>query len=285
MFLADRIEHYLLAGTRQPPPRQLEMRQLQSDGPVAEVTPGEGGPRKGPQGPIDPRFFITFIIYSAVLLAGTMLESVQLYNQQAYLVSQARNEQLQTELKFLKSQINPHFLFNALNNVYTLSLIGSEQTPEVVMKLSEMLRYMLYESNQERVSLGQEVQYIQNYVSLQQLKDDLPLAVETRLDVTHPEMRIAPMILIPFVENAFKHSKIEDTEHGWIRIELREEAQALTFVVRNSRSAATFTKDATGGIGLANVRRRLELEYPGRHQLLIDEEEEQFAIVLTIQSL
>ena len=239
--------------------------------------------RKPSPGPIDPQYFITFIIYSAVFLTGTVMESIQLYSKQEYLASLAQNEKLETELKFLKSQINPHFLFNALNNVYTLSLIQSEQTPEVVMKLSEMLRYMLYGSNQDRASLEQEINYIQNYVDLQQLKDDAPLDVEMAINTHNDKVRIAPMILIPFVENAFKHSKIEDTDNGWIKIGLWEEGNNFTFSVSNSLVKKDFTKDPTHGIGLANVQRRLELEYPGRHHLEITQDDGQFNIKLSIQ--
>ena len=236
-----------------------------------------------PPGPIDPKYFLSFIIYAAIFLVGAVLESVQLYRKQEYQATQAQNEKLETELKFLKSQINPHFLFNVLNNVYTLSLIQSEQTPEMVMKLSEMLRYMLYDSNQERVSLGQEVAYIQNYTALQQLKDDEQMDVKTVVDVAHPEVRLAPMILIPFIENSFKHSKIEDTVNGWIRIELQADKNEIQLRVSNSKPTENYTKDSTGGIGLKNVRRRLELEYPNKHELSVEETETQFVIHLLIQ--
>lgn len=233
----------------------------------------------------NPKYFFSLIIYSVVVLTGIVIESIQLQHRQEAKASRIENEKLETELKFLKSQTNPHFLFNVLNNVYTLSLMKSEQTPEVVMKLSEMLRYMLYESNNERVSLEKEVQYIKNYVALQQLKDEEPLAVETSFDIENLDTRIAPMILIPFVENAFKHSKIEDTQNGWIKINLKEVGSTITFEVFNSLSNNSTSKDPTGGIGLNNVRRRLELEYLENHRLEIKEDGQQFYICLIFNCL
>jgi two-component system LytT family sensor kinase len=260
---------------------QLRQQQLNPNESAVELDDRPRGPRK-PPGFIDPRYILSFIMYSAIFLVGTVMESVQLNRKQEHQATAAQNEKLETELKFLKSQINPHFLFNALNNVYTLSLIQSEQTPEVVMKLSEMLRYMLYDSSQNWVTLDQEIAYIQNYISLQELKDDDPLDITGTFEVNNPKVQIAPMILIPFVENAFKHSKIEDTENGWIKIVLLEDGKEIRFAVSNSIGNQEATKDPTGGIGLKNVQRRLELEYPGKHQLSVEQEHQQFIIQLVI---
>ncbi len=230
----------------------------------------------------NPRNFFVLVSYTAAVMSSTVFESVQLHRKQELIAGKIQREKLEAEMRFLKSQINPHFLFNALNNVYTLSLIRSDHTPDVVMKLSEMLRYMLYESNQERVSLRQEVQYIQNYIDLQQLKDDDPLAVQVNMEIADWETSIAPMILIPFIENAFKHSKIEDASKGWIKIELREKEHSLRLKVSNSLVKVKYTKDPTGGIGLQNVKRRLELEYPNQYHLDIGKDEARFHIKLLI---
>ncbi|MCB0631112.1 MAG: histidine kinase [Lewinella sp.] len=270
MFLHGVIEHFFFeSGPKPPRPNSDALKPITS------------------RPPRNSLFFnsiriFDLMIYSAMVLVGTVLESIQLHRRQEHLAGLIQNEKLETEMKFLKSQINPHFLFNALNNVYTLSLIKSEQTPEVVMKLSEMLRYMLYESNQHRVSLDQEKHYIENYIALQHLKDDAPLAVNATFDLMNPQEQIAPMILIPFVENAFKHSKIEDTEYGWIDIALTTTGETIDFQVHNSIAPTEFTKDPTGGIGLTNVRRRLELEYPNRHRLHISREDQQFRVHLSI---
>jgi hypothetical protein len=192
-----------------------------------------------------------------------------------------KSENLQSELRFLKSQINPHFLFNALNNIYTLSLIGSEKTPEMILKLSDMLRYIIYDCSGDRVSLSKEVDYIRNYVDLQRLKDD-NINIKLHIVLSDRKATIAPMVLIPFVENSFKHSKVEDTATGWIKIQLHVQDSILTLNVSNSRPASNYTKDKTGGVGLENVKRRLELTYPGRHRLQVRAEDQAYHAELTI---
>lgn len=193
-----------------------------------------------------------------------------------------KNENLETELKFLKSQINPHFLFNALNNIYTLAYIQDSKAPEMILKLSDMLRYILYDCTSQEVPLDKEISYIKNYIELQQLKnDELDVKVDIQENISG-YTKIAPMLFIPFIENSFKHSKIEDTENGWIALSLSQENEQLCFKMGNSKPNTEFTKDKVGGIGLQNVRRRLELLYPHQHQLTIHNEEESFEVELRL---
>ncbi|MBK8555395.1 MAG: histidine kinase [Lewinellaceae bacterium] len=223
-------------------------------------------------------FFTSFI--------GSALFEIAAYaNKKEKEAIDSRSEKLEAELKFLKSQINPHFLFNALNNIYTLTLLKSEQAPEHLLKLSGMLRYMLYDCREDKVPLGKEVEYLRHFIDLHMLKDSRGLNVRVELDESQPQLRIAPMILIPFVENAFKHSKVEDLERGWIHIQLTTIENGVIFEVNNSRPEANFTKDQEGGIGLHNVRRHLELLYPLQHELRIETSEGQFAVYLKIQPL
>lgn len=196
--------------------------------------------------------------------------------------STLKSENLETELKFLKSQINPHFLFNALHNIYTLSYIKSDLAPEMILKLSDMLRYILYDCTAEKVPLGKEVSYLKNYVKLQQLKAeeaDIKLVMASDLP---QELQIAPMLMVPFVENSFKHGKIEDTQNGWVRLELHWEAPYICFSVENSVPNNEFTKDKVGGIGIANVKRRLELLYDD-YTLDICSNEQTYKVVLKIK--
>ncbi|NRB48920.1 MAG: histidine kinase [Saprospiraceae bacterium] len=192
-------------------------------------------------------------------------------------------EKLETEMKFLKSQINPHFLFNALNNIYTLTLTQSKSAPEHLLRLSDMLRYMLYECKADRVPLSAEINYLQNYIQMKKLKDSGGMNIEVHLPAQTPDLQIAPLLFIPFVENAFKHSKIEDLEKGWIKIKLRTVERELRFCVSNSIPAQNFTKDQVGGIGLDNVQRQLQLMYPGQYSLDIEKKESLFAVQLRIQ--
>lgn len=198
--------------------------------------------------------------------------------------SALKNENLETELKFLKSQINPHFLFNALHNIYTLSYIKSDLAPEMVLKLSDMLRYILYDCTAEKVPLGKEVGYLKNYVELQQLKAeeaDIKLMIASDLP---QELPMAPMLMVPFVENSFKHGKIEDIQNGWVRLELRWEAPYVCFNVENSVPDREFTKDKVGGIGIANVKRRLELLYED-YTLDICSTKQTYRVVLKIRAV
>ena len=208
-------------------------------------------------------YFTAFIGSALVAIAGYA-------NRKEQEMAALRSEKLEAELKFLKSQINPHFLFNALNNIYTLTVIHSDQAPENLLKLSGMLRYMLYECKADRVPLSKEIEYLHHYIDLHLLKDSRGMNVEVNLDTTRPNIQIAPMLLIPFVENAFKHSQVENLDKGWIKINLLTTDEYLLFDVSNSVQELSFTKDKSGGIGLSNVQRQLELLYPGKHELKID---------------
>ncbi len=194
-----------------------------------------------------------------------------------------KSEKLEAEMKMLKSQINPHFLFNALNNVYSLSYLKPEKTPQNLLKLSEMLRYMLYECDVEKVPLQKEITYLENYIHMKLLKDSRGMNVKVNLTNTSGHLMIAPMLLIPFVENAFKHSKVEDLQNGWITINLSTHEQQIIFTVENSKTENNYTKDKVGGIGLANVKRQLALLYPDQHSLKIDATEEKYSIHLEIK--
>ncbi|MBK9336591.1 MAG: histidine kinase [Lewinellaceae bacterium] len=185
-----------------------------------------------------------------------------------------------TEVSQIPDQ--PDFLFNALNNIYTLTVIKSDQAPENLLKLSGMLRYMLYDCKADRVPLGKEIEYLRHFIDLNLLKDSRGLNVQVSLDESRPALSIAPMLLIPFVENAFKHSKIEDRARGWIRIELQTAAEHILFTVENSVPDTAHPKDQAGGIGLNNVRRQLELLYPDQHELAIEPEADTFRIRLKL---
>ena len=221
--------------------------------------------------------------YITVFVSSALIEIANFANKKAKEAADFRNEKLESEMKFLKSQFNPHFLFNALNNIYTLSIIKSERTPDNLLKLSGMLRYMLYDCKAERVTLDKEIAYLHHFIDLHMLKDSRGLNVEVNLDDSRPEMEVAPMLFVPFVENAFKHSRIEDLKNGWIQISLTTAADHVVFKVENSLPKVDFTKDKIGGIGLENVRRQLELMYPDCHELDIHQKDGQFSVYLKLK--
>jgi LytS/YehU family sensor histidine kinase len=225
------------------------------------------------------RFLLPFV---TTLLGSSLWEVMRYANEQQRRATQARSEQLVTELKFLRSQINPHFLFNTLNNIYPLSLIGDRRAPDSLLQLSGMLRYVLYESETATVPLGCEIAYIRNYVELQQLKDSELSGLSVELDESRPELAIAPLLLVPLVENAFKHGNLGEEEGAFIRIKLTTAPDRIEFAVSNTYSSAPTPKDRTGGIGLTNLRKRLALLYPGDHELLVTDAAATFTATLRL---
>ena len=195
---------------------------------------------------------------------------------------QLKRAQIESELKVLNSQINPHFLFNVLHNIYTLSYLKSEAAPKMILKLSDMLRYITYEGNKDLVSIDKEINYIRNYIDLQKLKHEKNENISVHIDVKSNHVMVPPMLFVPFIENSFKHSKIEDTEKGWIEVNLKTENGKIFFHVANSIPGKKYTKDKTGGIGLKNVKRRLDLIYGNHYQLDISNKSEKFTVNLQI---
>ncbi len=180
-------------------------------------------------------------------------------------------EKLNAELAFLKSQINPHFLFNSLNNIYSLAYQKSDKAPEAILKLSEIMRYMLHESQDNLVSVAEEINYLKNYMDLQRLRFREKVFVDLDIDIDREGYRIMPLLLISFLENAFKHGVATDPDHP-IQISIVIKEGQLHFKANNRISKGN--KDQTRGIGLANLRRRLELGYPGKHTLFTNETED-----------
>lgn len=195
------------------------------------------------------------------------------------LVTQKQNENLKTELSFLRSQISPHFIFNVLNNIVALVRLKSDELEPTVMKLSSLMQYMLYETDEEKVVLKTEVEYLHNYIDLQKQRFGPEFIINTNFDVQEDWLTIEPMLLIPFVENAFKHGS-GLVQHPQIDVHLKVENGHLHFMVKNKFEEYKTTKDKTSGIGLNNVKRRLELLYPGRHILSMDKKDGWFTIYL-----
>jgi LytS/YehU family sensor histidine kinase len=193
-------------------------------------------------------------------------------------------ENLQTELKFLKTQVNPHFLFNTLNNLYALTLTKSDQAPEIVIKLSSILRYMLYECNEKLVFLNKEIEYLRNYIELEELRmggqDYIRFHVEGNAD----RRMLAPLLFTPLLENAIKHGLNRSTDDSWVHIDMKIDGDELEFVIENSKSdkMATVPIKSDGGIGLINVRRRLELLYPQKHVFRVSERQDTYRVYLKL---
>jgi two-component system, LytTR family, sensor kinase len=190
-------------------------------------------------------------------------------------------EKLETELNFLKAQTNPHFLFNTLNNIYYLARSKAESTPEVVMQLSKLLRFMLYESQQYDISLSREVKMLEDYLDIERIRYDERLDIRFENEVDDEDTRIAPLLLVPLVENAFKHGAGQSTGAAYIHIDLQVKKQQLKFLVENSLEERP-VQEPGEGIGIKNLRRRLELMYP-RFELKHEIEGLKYRATLQIQ--
>lgn len=189
------------------------------------------------------------------------------------------NQRLTAELAFLKSQINPHFLFNSLNSIYSLAYQKSDTTPEAILKLSEIMRYMLYESNDNKVDLAKELQYLQNYIDLQKIRFGNKAFVDFKITGEVGVQKIVPLLLIAFIENAFKHGVANDPSSP-ICLRINLDGTHLHFFMENKKHM--MNRDTEGGIGLNNVKRRLDLLYHGKYTLTIQDEATTYTCELSL---
>ena len=193
-------------------------------------------------------------------------------------------QKLQSELALLKNQVNPHFLFNTLNNIDSLIKSNADKASETLVKLSDILRYMIYETNTNRMSLSDEIRYIENYIDLQKMQHANMELVSFSVQGDLSGISVAPMLFIPFVENAFKHCTDKNSRHA-IRISFSTDHRIVNFGCANSYDKTLqINKDDAHGIGLAIIRRRLELIYPGKHVLNIKEDNHNFTVALSLNT-
>jgi sensor histidine kinase YesM len=222
--------------------------------------------------------FMMFLSYTCV---AASLKLLRYWYRKETNNQQLAKETMVAELQLLKAQVHPHFLFNTLNNLYSLTLKKSARSPEVVLKLSELLRYMLQECTATEVPVEKEVRMIENYIELEKLRYGKRLDIRMNVTGSYHEKNIAPLLLIPFVENAFKHGSAEQEGNAFIDISLHVDHELLSFSVRNSRSEPS-SPAMFGGIGLTNVRKRLQLIYPGQYQLIVLPQNDIYEVKLLI---
>ncbi len=230
------------------------------------------------RGPLMSGIFQILFIFAIGYIYQNVVDNLK----EKELLKESENEKLKSELSFLRSQISPHFMFNVLNSVVSLSRRRPEMVEPVVIKLSELMRYMLYETNDSSVPLEKEALYLESYIELQKIRFGSDIHIRFEQDLGYKGLNIEPMLLIPFVENAFKHG-VGMVENPSIEIHLSSSNKGLYFWVKNkvSSSSKMEKKDDSSGIGLSNVKRRLELLHPN-HQLEIKEENNEFMVALKI---
>jgi two-component system LytT family sensor kinase len=226
-------------------------------------------------------FLLTFFIAGASTIGKIISDWIRHMREKQEL----ENQTMQSELRFLKTQINPHFLFNTLNNLYALTLKKSDIAPDIVIKLSEMMRYMLYECNEKRVLLSNEVHYIRNYLDLEGLRQGKNVEIKFEVEGKITTQKIAPLMFTPFLENSFKHGLSNHISKGFVHIQLKAEENSVHFHIENSKpeSKPVQVHPRSGGIGLVNLRRRLELVYPNRYQLHVDDNPNTYGVTMDIE--
>lgn len=226
-----------------------------------------------------------FVIMFAVGYFSSAVKIIKGWQQQRRRQETLEKERLQTELKFLRSQINPHFLFNTLNSLYALTLKKSDLAPELVLRLSDMMRYMLYESNERLVPLQKEITYLENYLELERMRQGQ--RVDISMTISGQEISelhyIAPLFFVNFVENAFKHGLSNQLDEAFVHIRIKILGTSIVFEIDNSKPETYETGHHHGGIGVENSRRRLALLYPGRHELVISDTPRKYSVMLSLE--
>jgi two-component system, LytTR family, sensor kinase len=233
-----------------------------------------------------------FFVYNFLFILFTVLLSSTIKLFRNWYIKEQANKALEklsieSELKYLKSQINPHFLFNNLNNLYALTLKNSEMAPDVVLKLSNILRYGLYDSQKQKVSIEEDLQFIKDYIELEKLRLGEKTAIEITTQGNLKGIQIEPFLFINFIENAFKHGANPTLGKSFINIqyEIDDEKKMLFFKIKNSKpnKLNNLTKSSVGGIGLKNVQTRLNILYPNKHEIKIADETDTYSVSLKIK--
>lgn len=189
-------------------------------------------------------------------------------------------EQNQAKMQFLKAQINPHFLFNTLNNIYSLTVVKSDVAPNMILLLSDLLRYVIYEGKEGKVSLEKEILHIRKFIQLYQMRNEEDKNISLSVEGDIQNVEIEPMILIPFIENCFKHSDLDFNNDGYIAIDILLREDFLFFYCKNTKNDNNLQKDKTGGVGLVNIQNRLTLLYGEKASFELIQKEDTFEVNL-----
>lgn len=255
----DGMDAEMMASKQQPPP-------MRGGGPLVMFGPGE-----------------MVLFFGGLLLMGMNL-GVKLYfrsQEDADILSQIEKHALERQLQYLKYQVNPHFLMNTLNNIHALVDIDPERAKASIVELSKLMRYVLYEGNNRLTPLSREVQFLRNYVQLMSMRYTGNVSISLDVPEVLPDSMLPPLLLVIFVENAFKHG-ISYRNKSFVEISLKPQADRLLFNCRNSRQQKPQDENMKGGVGLSNVRRRLDLLFPGNYTLDIKEQEDTYTVHLDI---
>jgi two-component system, LytTR family, sensor kinase len=217
-----------------------------------------------------------------ILFVSTVYQLLRNHDERAKQQLAIINEQKEAQLQLLRAQINPHFLFNTLNNIYALAVAKSDAAPTMILRLSDLLRYVIYDGQRERVSLSREADQCQRFIDLFQMRYPTPRSLTFTVEGDPDGQLFEPMILIPLVENCFKHGDFDHNESAFADFNLSVGQSVVRFTAVNSFDPDNRQKDQVGGVGLANIRRRLELSYPGAYQLDCQAQNRTFTVSLRV---
>jgi LytS/YehU family sensor histidine kinase len=220
---------------------------------------------------------LTFLIFTGMI--RFTLDWFDLENKK----KQLENEKLVAELNYLKAQINPHFLFNTLHNLNYLVYTQSKNATEVIIKLSNIMRYMIYDANKEKVALRKEIAYMNDYIHLESIRLNQKFHLDFKINGSQDNVEIAPLVMLTFLENAFKHGVSDQEDNCWIKVQLEISDNRIEYEVSNRKLKNIPNPNLKSGFGLDNVKKRLILSYPGKHSLNIDEKDSVYTVMLTLK--
>jgi LytS/YehU family sensor histidine kinase len=226
-------------------------------------------------------YFTSTYVYAFVMM---LIKTVKTRFEERHKIQLLQKEKATNELKFLKGQIQPHFLFNTLNNLYSLTLAKSDLAPKVVLKLSELLDFILYQSHQETIPISKEIELLEGFIDLESLRYGDKVAINFQHTSENEYIQVSPLLLLPMIENAFKHGVSGRVKKAEIRINLQVTPEELNFEIYNSKPNTVVSKELIGnGIGNVNLKRQLELNYPNAHSLNMNDTPTSYQVNLTLQ--
>lgn len=231
-----------------------------------------------------PKLLLEGVYNYLIVALYTLFYFIKAWYQQQRIALALQQDKVQTELELLKTQVHPHFIFNTLNNIYSLSLRQHPQTPHLIYRLSSFLDYNLYDSKSVSIPLTKELDYIYNYIELEKIRFGEKLDISINIYDSLENFSICPLLLMPLVENCFKHGSQPGPETAWIRMDVNTVRDWVTIKLENSFSCEHKKENGRSGIGLENVRRRLAILFPGRHELSFFSENNSYLVILKLKS-
>ena len=241
----------------------------------------EGGNHPNILSEVIAEFILVLLFLIVSTLLKVMRDSITLQDVELRM-KEVEKQKVEAELKALKSQVNPHFFFNTLNSLYSLSLDKSDKAPELILKLSDLMRYVIYESNDNMVAVGKQMEFLESFIYLERLRSPEFLRIDFIVHGKQYELKVAPLLLIAFIENAFKHGSKDKSLFPYIEINLDlSGTDKIGFTVENTIDPG-YISAKQGGVGLVNVKKQLELLYPGKHTLTIHQTQTRYRVELTL---